>query len=45
MFDEISLATFWSAEWCKSVQELSNEHLLAKLGDDTAENEPYKVFC
>ena len=28
---------------CRSRQELSNEYLLAKLGVDTAENEPLKV--
>ena len=29
---------------CKSRQELSNEYLLAKIGVDTAENEPLKVW-
>ena len=28
---------------CKSRQELSDEYLLAKIGFDTAENEPSKV--
>ena len=28
---------------CRSRQELSNEHLLAKFGFDTAENEPLKI--
>ena len=28
---------------CRSRQELSNEYLLAKIGFDTAENEPSKV--
>ena len=28
---------------CRSRQELSNEYLLAKIGVDTAENEPLKV--
>ena len=28
---------------CRSRQELSNAHLLAKFGFDTAENEPCKV--
>ena len=28
---------------CRSPQELSNEHLLAKFGFDTADNEPCKV--
>ena len=28
---------------CRSRQELSNEYLLAKIGVDTAENEPFKV--
>ena len=30
---------------CRSRQELSNEYLLAKIGVDTAENEPLKVTC
>ena len=29
---------------CKSRQELSNQYLLAKIGVDTAENEPLKVW-
>ena len=29
---------------CRSRQELSNEYLLAKIGVDTAENEPPKVW-
>ena len=29
---------------CRSRQELSNEYLLAKIGFDTAENEPSKVW-
>ena len=29
---------------CRSRQELSNEYLLAKIGIDTAENEPLKVW-
>ena len=28
---------------CSSRQELSNEYLVAKIGFDTAENEPLKV--
>ena len=28
---------------CRSRQELSNEHLLAKFGVDTAENRPIKI--
>ena len=42
-------ADFWSlsgakvCEACRSCQELSNEYLLAKIGVDTAENEPLKV--
>ena len=32
-----------SALLCRSRQELSNEYLLAKIGVDTAENEPLKV--
>ena len=28
---------------CRSLRELSNEYLLAKIGFDTAENEPCKV--
>ena len=43
---------FWNievsgAKACKSRrsrQEFSNEYLLAKIGVDTAENEPLKVF-
>ena len=29
---------------CRSRQELSNEYLLAKIGVDTAENEPLEVW-
>ena len=29
---------------CRSRQELSNEHLAAKIGVDTAENEPLKAL-
>ena len=29
---------------CRSRQELSNEYLLAKIGVDTAENEPLKIW-
>ena len=29
---------------CRSRQELSNEYSLAKIGVDTAENEPLKVW-
>ena len=29
---------------CKSRRELSNEYLLAKIGVDTAENEPLEVW-
>ena len=29
---------------CRSQRELSNEYLLAKIGVDTAENEPFKVW-
>ena len=29
---------------CESRRELSNEYLLAKIGVDTAENEPLKVW-
>ena len=29
---------------CRSRQELSNEYLVAKIGVDTAENEPLKVW-
>ena len=28
----------------RSRQELSNEYLIAKIGFDTAENEPFKVW-
>ena len=30
---------------CRSRRELSNEYLLAKIGVDTAENEPSKAAC
>ena len=50
MFDEISnLAKFLNSErgkvckYCRSLQELSNENLLAKVGFDAAENEPLNV--
>ena len=42
-------AELWRLERCKkcksdrSRQELSNEYLVAKIGFDTAENEPLKV--
>ena len=48
MFDDIQLK-IWirnGAKVCRSGtsrQELSNEHLLAKIGFDTAENGPLKV--
>ena len=48
-FDDFWLK-FWSlsgakvCESCRSRQELSNEYLLAKIGVDTAENEPLKVW-
>ena len=29
---------------CRSQRELSNEYLLAKIGVDTAENEPLEVL-
>ena len=29
---------------CRSRRELSNEYLLAKIGVDTAENEPFEVW-
>ena len=29
---------------CRSRRELSNEYLIAKIGFDTAENEPLKVW-
>ena len=44
------LLTFWDLSGakvcrpCRSRQELSNEYLLAKIGVDTAENEPHKVW-
>ena len=43
----VELAAFkadclWSA-LCKSRRELSNEYLLAKIGVDTAENEPLEA--
>ena len=34
---------FHSSALCRSRRELSNEYLLAKIGFDTAENEPLKV--
>ena len=39
---------FWDlsgAKVCRSCQELSNEYVLAKIGFDTAESEPFKVPC
>jgi len=44
-----SLLKYWdlsgakACKSCRSRQELSNEYLLAKIGVDTAENEPLKV--
>ena len=49
MIDDF-LVKFWSlsgakvCESCRSRHELSNEYLLAKIGVDTAENEPPKVW-
>ena len=47
-FDEIflkylGLSGAKACKSCRSRQELSNENLLAKIGVDTAENEPLKV--
>ena len=33
-----------ACKYCRSRQELSNEHFLTKFGVDTEENEPYKVW-
>ena len=33
-----------SAKMCRSRRKLSNEYLLAKIGVDTAENEPLEVW-
>ena len=33
-----------SSALCRSRRELSNEYLLAKIGVDTAENEPLEVW-
>ena len=38
-----SKAVQWSA-LCRSRREFSNEYLLAKIGVDTAENEPLEVW-
>ena len=38
------LRTVQMSALCRSRQELSNEHLLAKIGVDTAENEPLEVW-
>ena len=38
-----SLSGAEACKSCRSRQELSNEYFLAKIGVDTAENEPYKV--
>ena len=35
---------FHSSALCRSRRELSNEYLLAKIGVDTAENEPLEVW-
>ena len=37
------MRTVQKSAWCKPRRELSNEYLLAKIGVDTAENEPCKV--
>ena len=36
---------FDSSALCRSRRELSNEYLLAKIGVDTAENEPLEVWA
>ena len=47
-FDETFLK-YWglsgakACTFCRSRQELSNEYFLAKIGVDTAENEPHEV--
>ena len=43
----VFLLDFKSAQVCKSFRsrhELSNEYLLAKIGVDTAENEPSEIW-
>ena len=41
-FLDLSGAKIWKS--CRSRQALSNEYLLAKIGVDTAENEPLEVW-
>ena len=40
---EIDSKTVQRSALCRSRRELSNEYLLAKIGVDTAENEPLEV--
>ena len=45
IFDEkIEIRTVQRSALCGSRRELSNEYLLAKIGADTAENEPLKIW-
>ena len=43
-FHENDSKTVQRSAFCRSRRELSNEYLLAKIGFDTAENEPLKVW-
>ena len=40
----VQRSAFDSSALCRSRRELSNEYLLAKIGVDTAENEPLEVW-
>ena len=42
---ECFIEGFDSSAVCRSLRELSNEYLLAKIGVDTAENEPVEVWA
>ena len=42
-FSPVDSKTVQRSALCRSRRELSNEYLLAKIGVDTAENEPCKV--
>ena len=43
-FSPVDSKTVQRSALCRSRRELSNEYLLAKIGVDTAENEPLKVW-
>ena len=43
-FSPVDSKTVQRSALCRSRQELSNEYLLAKIGVDTAENEPLKFW-